>query len=40
MSCYGYGYPTNVDFFQLHATSFEASVKASTLDITQLHAGI
>jgi len=30
----------NVDFFQLHATSFEASVKASTLDITQFHAGV
>jgi hypothetical protein len=37
----GYYYPYgNVDFFQLHATSFEASVKESTLDITQFHAGI
>ena len=38
MSYYPYGYGT-VDFFQLHATSFEASVKQSTLDIPQLHLG-
>jgi hypothetical protein len=33
-----YGYP-NFSLFELHATSFEASVKTSTLDILQIQAG-
>jgi hypothetical protein len=36
---YGYGYP-NFSLFELHATSFEASVKQSTLDILQVNAGV
>ncbi|MEA2382472.1 MAG: hypothetical protein QOH72_2443 [Solirubrobacteraceae bacterium] len=32
-----YPVPT-FDLFSLHATSFKASVEASTLDITQIHA--
>ena len=35
---YGYGYP-NFSLFELHATSFEASVKSSTLDILQVQVG-
>ena len=39
MSYYpGYGYP-NFSLFELHATSFEASVKTSTLDILQVNVG-
>jgi len=34
-----YGYP-NFSLFELHATSFEASVKATTLDIIQVQAGV
>ena len=39
MSYYPYGYG-NFDLFALHATSFEASVKTSTLDVLQIHAGV
>lgn len=38
MSAYGYGYP-NFSLFELHATSYEASVKTSTLDVLQINAG-
>jgi hypothetical protein len=37
MSYYPY---SNFSLFELHATSFEASVKTSTLDIIQIQAGV
>jgi hypothetical protein len=36
MSYYPYG---NFSLFELHATSFEASVKTSTLDVLQVQVG-
>ena len=33
-------YYPNFSLFELHATSYEASVKATTLDIIQVQAGI
>jgi hypothetical protein len=33
-------YYPNFNLFELHATSFEASVKTSTLDILQVQAGV
>jgi hypothetical protein len=33
-------YYPNFSLFELHATSYEASVKATTLDIVQVQAGI
>ena len=33
-------YYPNFSLFELHATSYEATVKATTLDIVQVQAGI